>query len=47
MGRTPRLYDGGVIDPAIFVSDVMPLEQYGTALDMFVAGNSRKILVTP
>jgi 2-desacetyl-2-hydroxyethyl bacteriochlorophyllide A dehydrogenase len=45
--RAARLYDSGLIDPDIFVSDVMPLDDYGKALDMFVAGESRKILVTP
>lgn len=45
--RAARLYESGLIDPSIFVSDVLPLNEYGSALELFRSGASRKILVTP
>jgi 2-desacetyl-2-hydroxyethyl bacteriochlorophyllide A dehydrogenase len=45
--RAARLYESGLIDPEMFISDVIPMDDFGTALDMFVAGRSRKILLTP
>jgi len=45
--RAARLYESGLIDPEVFISDVVPLDDFGAALDMFVAGQSRKILLAP
>jgi 2-desacetyl-2-hydroxyethyl bacteriochlorophyllide A dehydrogenase len=45
--RAAELFAGGVLDPEVFVSDRMPLEQYPAALERFAAGQGRKILVVP
>jgi 2-desacetyl-2-hydroxyethyl bacteriochlorophyllide A dehydrogenase len=45
--RAAALFAGGVLDPAVFISDRLPLEQYPAALDRFRAGQGRKIVVEP
>ncbi|MFF3171220.1 zinc-dependent alcohol dehydrogenase family protein [Streptomyces sp. NPDC057900] len=45
--RAAALFAGGVIDPAVFISDRLPLEQYPDALERFKAGQGRKIVVEP
>lgn len=45
--RATQLYHEGVVDPGLFVSDVMPLSAFGEALERFTAGASRKILLAP
>ncbi|HET6635797.1 MAG TPA: zinc-dependent alcohol dehydrogenase family protein [Streptomyces sp.] len=45
--RAAELFAGGVLDPEVFISDRMPLDQYPAALEKFAAGKGRKILVTP
>ncbi|MYV56209.1 zinc-dependent alcohol dehydrogenase family protein [Streptomyces sp. SID3212] len=45
--RAAALFAGGVLDPAVFISDRMPLESYPEALDRFKAGQGRKIVVEP
>ena len=45
--RAAELFAGGILDPEVFISDRMPLEQYPEALDRFAAGKGRKIDVTP
>jgi threonine dehydrogenase-like Zn-dependent dehydrogenase len=45
--RAAELFAGGILDPEVFISDRMPLEQYPEALDRFAAGKGRKIVVTP
>ncbi|MFI6947311.1 zinc-dependent alcohol dehydrogenase family protein [Streptomyces sp. NPDC050422] len=45
--RAAALFAAGVIDPAVFISDRLPLEQYPEALDRFKAGLGRKIVVEP
>jgi hypothetical protein len=37
----------GVLDPEIFISHRMPLERYADALELFRAGQGRKIQVLP
>ncbi|MFI5756366.1 zinc-dependent alcohol dehydrogenase family protein [Streptomyces sp. NPDC051569] len=45
--RAAALFATGVLDPAVFISDRLPLEQYPQALDQFKAGQGRKIVVEP
>ncbi|MGP3922090.1 MULTISPECIES: zinc-dependent alcohol dehydrogenase family protein [unclassified Streptomyces] len=45
--RAAELFAAGVLDPQIFISDRLPLEQYPQALDQFKAGQGRKIVVQP
>ena len=45
--RAADLFATGVIDPEIFISDRLPLEQYPHALDLFTQGKGRKIQVIP
>ncbi|MEU6082443.1 zinc-dependent alcohol dehydrogenase family protein [Streptomyces sp. NPDC047108] len=45
--RAADLFANGVLDPALFISDRLPLEQYPQALDRFKAGQGRKIVVEP
>lgn len=45
--RAADLFATGVIDPDIFISDRLPLEQYPHALDLFTQGKGRKIQVIP
>jgi threonine dehydrogenase-like Zn-dependent dehydrogenase len=45
--RAADLFAGGVLDPDVFISDRLPLEQYPQALEQFAAGVGRKIQVLP
>jgi 2-desacetyl-2-hydroxyethyl bacteriochlorophyllide A dehydrogenase len=45
--RAAALFADGVIDPAVFISDRLPLADYGIALERFAAGIGRKIQVIP
>jgi 2-desacetyl-2-hydroxyethyl bacteriochlorophyllide A dehydrogenase len=45
--RAAALFATGVLDPAVFISDRLPLEEYPRALDRFKAGQGRKIVVEP
>ncbi|MFG3253690.1 zinc-dependent alcohol dehydrogenase family protein [Streptomyces sp. NPDC048172] len=45
--RAAELFAGGVLDPDLFISDRLPLDDYPAALDRFAAGKGRKIVVVP
>ncbi|MEV0259885.1 zinc-dependent alcohol dehydrogenase family protein [Streptomyces sp. NPDC050617] len=45
--RAAALFAGGVLDPSVFISDRLPLDDYAEAIDRFKAGKGRKIVVTP
>jgi 2-desacetyl-2-hydroxyethyl bacteriochlorophyllide A dehydrogenase len=45
--RAAALFADGIIDPEVFISDRLPLDDYTTALDRFAAGIGRKIQVRP
>ncbi|MEU1483010.1 zinc-dependent alcohol dehydrogenase family protein [Streptomyces sp. NPDC005752] len=45
--RAAALFATGVLDPAVFISDRLPLAQYPQAIDRFKAGIGRKIVVEP
>ncbi|AQU65490.1 zinc-dependent alcohol dehydrogenase family protein [Streptomyces niveus] len=45
--RAAALFATGVLDPAVFISDRLPLEQYPQAIERFKAGQGRKIVVEP
>ncbi len=45
--RAAALFADGVIDPEVFISDRLPLDDYSTALERFQAGIGRKIQVRP
>ncbi|MFJ3669652.1 zinc-dependent alcohol dehydrogenase family protein [Streptomyces sp. NPDC090106] len=45
--RAAELFAGGVLDPRVFISHRMPLDQYPQALQQFAAGQGRKIVVLP
>ncbi|MGP3771440.1 zinc-dependent alcohol dehydrogenase family protein [Streptomyces sp. SDT5-1] len=45
--RAAELFAGGVLDPAVFISDQLPLDNYPQALDQFASGVGRKIVVVP
>ncbi|MDX3228968.1 zinc-dependent alcohol dehydrogenase family protein [Streptomyces sp. ME19-01-6] len=45
--RAAQLFATGVLDPKVFISDRLPLEQYPRALEQFRSGQGRKIVVEP
>ncbi|WP_046502109.1 zinc-dependent alcohol dehydrogenase family protein [Streptomyces odonnellii] len=45
--RAAALFAAGVLDPAVFISDRLPLEEYPQAIERFKAGLGRKIVVEP
>ncbi|MEU1628929.1 zinc-dependent alcohol dehydrogenase family protein [Streptomyces sp. NPDC020096] len=45
--RAAELFSAGVLDPEVFISDRLPLDDYATALDRFRAGKGRKIQIIP
>ncbi|WP_069173920.1 zinc-dependent alcohol dehydrogenase family protein [Streptomyces griseus] len=45
--RAAALFATGVLDPAVFISDRLPLDRYPQAIDRFQAGLGRKIVVEP
>lgn len=45
--RAAELFFGGLVDPALLVSDRFRLDDYRAALDLVAAGTARKVLVTP
>ena len=45
--RAAALFATGVLDPAVFISDRLPLDAYPQAIDRFKAGIGRKIVVEP
>jgi threonine dehydrogenase-like Zn-dependent dehydrogenase len=45
--RASQLFANGVIDPEIFISDRLPLEEFPQALQKFANGSGRKIQVRP
>ncbi|HET6859990.1 MAG TPA: zinc-dependent alcohol dehydrogenase family protein [Streptomyces sp.] len=45
--RAAALFAAGVLDPSVFISDRLPLEQYPQAIEQFKAGEGRKIVVQP
>lgn len=45
--RAAALFATGVLDPEVFISDRLPLEQYPDAIEKFKAGQGRKIVVQP
>ena len=45
--RAAELFAGGLLEPEIFISHRMPLERYADALELFRAGQGRKIQVLP
>lgn len=45
--RAAALFATGILDPEVFISDRLPLEQYPQALERFKAGKGRKIVVEP
>ncbi|WP_327327347.1 zinc-dependent alcohol dehydrogenase family protein [Streptomyces sp. NBC_01210] len=45
--RAAALFATGVLDPSVFISDRLPLDQYPEAIDRFKAGIGRKIVVEP
>jgi 2-desacetyl-2-hydroxyethyl bacteriochlorophyllide A dehydrogenase len=45
--RAAELFAGGVLDPEVFISHRLPLEEYPAALEMLRNGQGRKIQVLP
>lgn len=45
--RAAELFAGGLLNPDVFISDRIALENYPQALEQFAAGVGRKIVVTP
>ncbi|MFC1432069.1 zinc-dependent alcohol dehydrogenase family protein [Streptacidiphilus sp. N1-3] len=45
--RAADLFAAGVLDPEVFISDRLPLDDYAAALQQFQAGRGRKIQVVP
>jgi 2-desacetyl-2-hydroxyethyl bacteriochlorophyllide A dehydrogenase len=45
--RAADLFAGGILDPDLFISHRLPLEDYVAALDLFRRGAGRKIQVLP
>ncbi|MEY9842712.1 zinc-dependent alcohol dehydrogenase family protein [Streptacidiphilus sp. EB103A] len=45
--RAADLFATGVLDPEVFISDRVPLDDYAAALQQFQAGKGRKIQVVP
>ena len=45
--RAAELFAAGVLDPRVFITDRLPLDEYGAALDRFRAGRGLKTQVIP
>jgi 2-desacetyl-2-hydroxyethyl bacteriochlorophyllide A dehydrogenase len=45
--RAADLFAAGLIDPEVFISDRLPLEEYPAGLAAFAAGKGRKVQVNP
>lgn len=45
--RAAELFAEGVLDPEVFISHRLPLDQYPQALEQFASGTGRKIQVLP
>jgi 2-desacetyl-2-hydroxyethyl bacteriochlorophyllide A dehydrogenase len=45
--RAADLFAAGTLDPAVFITDRLPLDKYAEAIDMFRAGNGLKTQVLP
>ncbi|MHA6758436.1 zinc-dependent alcohol dehydrogenase family protein [Streptacidiphilus sp. PAMC 29251] len=45
--RAADLFAAGVLDPQVFISDRLPLDDYAAALQQFQAGKGRKIQILP
>lgn len=45
--RAADLFAAGVLDPQVFISHRLPLDEYPQALERFGAGQGRKIVVVP
>ena len=45
--RAAELFLEGVVDPAVFISDRLPLDDYAEAIDRMRRGVGRKIQVLP
>ncbi|HEY3478928.1 MAG TPA: zinc-dependent alcohol dehydrogenase family protein [Streptomyces sp.] len=45
--RAAALFAGGVLDPEVFISDRLPLDDYAAGLRQFQAGKGRKIQIVP
>ena len=45
--RAAELFAAGILDPAVFITDRLPLAEYPRALERFAAGLGRKTVVTP
>ena len=45
--RAAELFASGVLDPDVFVTDRVPLEDYGRAIDAFKSGEGLKTQVIP
>jgi 2-desacetyl-2-hydroxyethyl bacteriochlorophyllide A dehydrogenase len=45
--RAAELFAAGVLDPQVFITDRLPLDQYADALDRFKAGGGLKTQVLP
>ncbi|MDX2541130.1 zinc-dependent alcohol dehydrogenase family protein [Streptomyces sp. WI04-05B] len=45
--RAAELFAAGALNPEVFISDRLPLDQYPQALDQFASGVGRKIVVVP
>jgi threonine dehydrogenase-like Zn-dependent dehydrogenase len=45
--RAADLFLAGVLDPDVFITDRLPLDDYAAALDRFAAGQGLKIQVNP
>jgi 2-desacetyl-2-hydroxyethyl bacteriochlorophyllide A dehydrogenase len=45
--RAAELFAAGVLDPQVFITDRLPLDQYAEALDRFKAGGGLKTQVLP
>ncbi|MEV6013360.1 zinc-dependent alcohol dehydrogenase family protein [Streptomyces sp. NPDC051976] len=45
--RAAQLFAGGVLDPEVFISDRLPLDDYAAGLRQFQAGKGRKIQIVP
>jgi threonine dehydrogenase-like Zn-dependent dehydrogenase len=45
--RAAELFADGLLDADVFISHRLPLERYADAIEMFRAGQGRKIQVLP
>jgi threonine dehydrogenase-like Zn-dependent dehydrogenase len=45
--RAADLFALGVLDPSVFISHRLPLDEYAGALDLVKAGIGRKIQILP